>query len=148
MNTNADWALSPFLVSQVPLPQPLLGANVLGEIIRRKESSGDAFATIIKLFRTALGPVEEQTEAIVSFIQVPPKANCYPVTIRVGKDNVIIPLGRTVQVCCRIPPNFDTSDPLVLYEPAEERAALGQLSVGEGLLEIKNGQRPYIKVPI
>ncbi|KAJ8356196.1 hypothetical protein SKAU_G00189900 [Synaphobranchus kaupii] len=47
-----------------------------------------------------------------------------------------------------VPSNFDTSDPLVLYEPAEANIALGQLSAGEGLLEINNTRRPYVKVPI
>ncbi len=77
-------------------------------------------------------------EAIVSFIQVPPRTCCDPATVRVGKDHAIIPPGKTVHVWCRVPPNFDVSDLLVLYKPAEENAALGQLSVGEGLLEINN----------
>lgn len=148
-NDDPDLTIqAPFLVSQGPLPQPLIGANVLGEIIRRKESSGDAVATVTELLRTALGVEEEQAEAIVSFIQVPPKTYGDPVTIRVGKDNATIPPGKTVHVWCRVPPNFDASDPLVLYEPTDESAVLGQLSVGEGLLEINNAQRPYLKVPI
>ena len=73
---------------------------------------------------------------------------CDPVTVRVGKDHAIISPGRIIHVWCRVPPNFDASDALVLYEPAEESAALGQLSVGEGLLEISNTRRPYVKVPI
>lgn len=49
---------------------------------------------------------------------------------------------------CRVPHNFDTSDPLVLYEPAEGNPVLDQLSVGEGLLEINHTRRPHVKVPI
>ncbi|TKS84065.1 Retrovirus-related Pol polyprotein from transposon 412 [Collichthys lucidus] len=139
---------APFLVSQLPLAQPLLGANVLMEIIRRKESSGDAVATIVSLLRRAFGIEEEQVEAMVSFIQVPPQTCCDPVTIRVGKDHAFIPPGRTVHVWCRVPPSFDASNPLVLYEPADDSTALGQLSVGGGLLEIDNSRRPYVKVPI
>ncbi len=139
---------APFLVSPLPLPQPLLGANVLQEIVRRKESSGDAVATVVSLLRSAFGIEEEQVEAIVNFIQVPPRTYCDPVTIRVGQDHTIIPPGRTAYVWCRVPPNFDVSNPTVLYEPMEESVVLGQLSVGEGLLEINNTRRPYVKVPI
>lgn len=139
---------APFLVSQLPLPQPLLGAKVLEEIIRRKESSGDAVATVISLLLSAFGIEEEQVEAIVNFIQVPPRTYCDPVTIRVGKGHALILPGRTVHVWCRVPPNFDVSDPLVLYEPAEKSAALGQLSVGEGLLEVNDTRWPYVKVHI
>lgn len=135
---------APFLVSYLPLPQILIRGNALEEIIRRKESSGDAVATVDKLLHSAFGVEEEQAEAMVSFIQVPPKTCSDPVTIRVGKDHALIRPGRTV----RVSSNFDTSDPLVLYELAEGSTALGQLSVGEGLLEINNAQRPYIKVPI
>lgn len=46
------------------------------------------------------------------------------------------------------PPNFNVSDPLVLDEPAEENAALGQLSLGGGLLGIDNTRQSQIKVPI
>ena len=105
---------APFLVSRLPLPQPLLGANVLEEIIRRK-SSGEAVATVISLLRSAFGIEEEQVEAIVSFIQAPPWTYCDPVTVRVGKDHSIIPPGRTAHVWCRVPPNFDASDSLLSF---------------------------------
>lgn len=139
---------APFLVSQLPLPQPLLGANVLEQVIKRQESSGTAVATVVSLLRSAFGMEEEQVKAIVNFIHVPQKTFCDPATVRVGRDNIVIPAGSTIHVWCRVPPNFDTSDPLVLYEPAEENPVLGQLSVGEGLLEIYHTRRPYVKVPI
>lgn len=139
---------APFLVSQLPLPQPLLGANVLEEIIKRKESSGEAVTTVVSLLREAFGVEEEQVEAIVSFIQVPPRTYDDPATIRVGRDHIVIPPGRTTHVWCRVPPNFKISDPFVLYEPAEGSTALGCLGVGEGLLEVNEARRSYVKVPI
>lgn len=139
---------NPFLVSQLSLPQPLVGVNVLVEILKRKESSDDAIATVISLLRSTFGNEEEQVIAMVNFIQVPQRTYCDPATVRAGKDNVVIPAGKAVQVWCRVPQNFDISDLLVLYEPTEGNTALEQLSVGEGLLEINNIRRPYIKVPI
>lgn len=41
--------------------------------------------------------------------------------LRVHRDDVTIPAGKTIQVQCRIPPNFNTTNPLVLYEPTENR---------------------------
>lgn len=35
------------------MPQPLLGANVLEKIIKRKESSGEAVTSVISLLRDA-----------------------------------------------------------------------------------------------
>lgn len=40
------------------------------------------------------------------------------------------------------------SIPLVLYEPLEQSTALEQLSIGEGLLEIRSSRWPHVKVPI
>lgn len=85
---------------------------------------------------------------MVNFIQVPQRPDCDPVTLRIGKNNVTIPAGKAVEIWRRVPQNFDTSDPLVLYEPAEENVALRHLSIGEGLLEINNPERPFVKVPI
>ena len=139
---------APFLVSRCPLPQPLLGANVLEQVIKRQESSGAALVVLVSLLRRAFGMEEEEVMAMVNFIQVPQKTDCDPAMVRVGRDNVVIPAGSAVHVWCRVPPNFDASDPIVLYEPAEENPILEQLSVGEGLLEIKHTRRPYVKVPI
>lgn len=138
---------APFLVSKLSLPQPLVGANVLGAIIQTQESDQEASALLYSLLRKAFGTDEEQVMAMVNFIQVPQRAECDPATVRIGKSNVTIPAGKAVQVWCRVPQSFDICDPLVLYEP-DENTALRHLSVGEGLLEINNPQRPFVKVPI
>lgn len=115
---------TPFLVSQLSLAQPLVGANVLEQVVKRQESSGAAVATLLSLLRSAFRMEEEQVKAMVNYIQVPQKTLCDPAIVRVGKDNIVIPAGKAVNVWCRVPHNFDTSDPLVLYEPAEENPVL------------------------
>lgn len=48
-NNNPSLTIqAPFLVSQLSLPQTLLGADVL---IKRQELSGDAIATVVNLLR-------------------------------------------------------------------------------------------------
>ncbi|KAI3375428.1 hypothetical protein L3Q82_021914 [Scortum barcoo] len=115
--------------------------------LARQESDEEASAVLYSLLRRAFG-MDEEVVAMVSFIQVPQKTDCDPATVRIVRDNVTIPAGKVVQVWCRVPQNFDTSDHLVLYEPAEGNIALRHLSVGEGLLEVNNMQRPYVKIPI
>ena len=106
---------APFLVSQLPMPQPLLGANVIEEILKGQDD-----ATVASLLRGAFGLADEQVVAMVNYIRVAPKPDCDPATVRVGQDNIVIPAGKVVNVCCQVPCNFNTSDPLVLYEPTEE----------------------------
>ena len=73
---------APFLVSQLPMPQPLLGANVIEEILKGQDD-----ATVASLLRGAFGLADEQVVAMVNYIRVPPMPDCDPATVRVGKDN-------------------------------------------------------------
>lgn len=148
-NDNPDLAVQvPFLVSQLPLPQPIMGSNVLDEMISGPQSSAETHAMVISLLQKALGVEEDQAVAMVNFTQVKKTSNDNIATVRVGKEDVTIPARRTVHVRCRVPPTLDTSDSVVLYEPPEESACLEQLSVGEGLLEISDNRWPLIHVPI
>lgn len=65
---------APFLVSNLSLPQPLLGANVLGAIIQAQESDQEASALLYSLLRKAFGTDEEQVMPMVNFIQAPQRA--------------------------------------------------------------------------
>lgn len=138
----------PFLVSQVTLPQPLLGANVLEEIMNSQESPADAQALVVNLLRKALGVEEEHAQTMVSFIQAHKTPSYSMATIRVEKEDVNIPAGKTMHVRCRVPSNFNMSNPIVLYEPSEESTTLEQLSLGDGLLEVSKGRWPFVDVPI
>ncbi|XP_042351190.1 uncharacterized protein LOC121949540 isoform X2 [Plectropomus leopardus] len=134
--------------SPTHLPQLLVGANVLQAMIDGQESLADAQGLVTRLLlRKALGVKEEQAEAMVNYIQIQKKPNYSMSTIRVGKEDMSIPAGKTMHVQCRVPPMFDMSDPVVLYEPSEENMTLQQLSVGEGILETSS-RWPLITMPI
>lgn len=60
----------PFLVSQIPLPQPIIGSNVLDEMISGPKSSMGTHAVVIGLLQKALGVEEDQAVAMVNFTQV------------------------------------------------------------------------------
>lgn len=47
-----------------------------------------------------------------------------------------------------MPPQLDSSDPLVLFEQEESCVQLQQLDIGDGLLEIQNERTPYVAVPL
>lgn len=139
---------APFIVSKIPLTQPLIGANVVGTIIERQESDKDGITLLINLLCRAFEMDEDQVTAMVHLIQVPQKTECRLATVRVGKDNLVIPADKVVRVWSRVPPCIDTTDSLVLYETAGDNVVLKQLSIGDGFLEINNTQRPYFKIPI
>lgn len=144
---NEDPSLSitaPFLVSQIPLETPLIGFNVLEEFIRGKP---ERLIPVLKsLLCGALSITDEKATNIVHFVQTKKdvvREGC----VRVGQREKVIPAGSVTWVKCKVPPNLDPSDSLVLFEPADH-VQLQRLDVGEGLLEIESGKMPCISVPI
>lgn len=108
-NDNPALAVQvPFLVSQLPLPQPIIGSNVLDEMISGPQSSAETHAMVISLLQKALGVEEDQAIAMVNFTQVQKTSNDAIATIRVGKEDVRIPAGKTVHVRSRVPPTHQT----------------------------------------
>lgn len=60
----------------------------------------------------------------------------------------MIPAGHVAWVKCKISPNMDQLDTVVLFEPEENNVHLEQLDIGEVLLEIQNQKSPYVSSPI
>ena len=61
---------------------------------------------------------------------------------------MVIPAGQIRLVKCKIPPTFDTSKSLVLFEPNENNSQLQQLDAGDSLIEISHGKAPNVRIPI
>lgn len=93
---NDDLSLAiqvPFLVGKMPLEWPLLGFNVVEEIIRGKKDTEQGLCVFAELLKMALGIKGEQANTIVSFIQEQPHMN--PTTIvTVGSREVVVPPGQ------------------------------------------------------
>lgn len=100
-NANPNFTIQvPFLVSQSHLPQPLLGSNMFVEMINGRQSSADRLAVVISLLQKALSVGEDQAKAMVSFIHAQKTPNDSIATIRVGREDVSIPAGKTIYVQC------------------------------------------------
>ena len=134
---NEDPSLSisvPFLVSTLPLERPLLGFNVLEQLISSQPER--LVPVLVNLLCNAISVPSEKAEAIVSFIQTarPVMQQGRP---RTGAQDMVIPAGSVSWLKCRLPPNMDAHDIMVLFEAEENRVPLEQLDVGPGLLTLK-----------
>ncbi|KAJ7992476.1 hypothetical protein DPEC_G00279080 [Dallia pectoralis] len=145
---NEDPSLSitvPFLVSSLALERPLLGFNVLEEMIQ--EQPEKLISTLVVLLCKALCIPAEKAELMVNFIQTSkPLVECG--RLRTGRQDILIPAGQVAWVKCQVPPHMSTSDPVVLFEPEDNNVQLTELDVGEGLLEFQNPRKPYVAVPV
>lgn len=137
----------PFLVGKMPLERPLLGFNVVEEIIRGKKDTESGLWTFSELLRMALDIKGEQANAIVSFIQEPPFVNPTAI-VTVGPRDVVVPPGQVTHIKCEVPVSLKCSEPVVLFESSEESASLTQLDVGDGLMELEGTDRPYVRIPL
>lgn len=112
------------------LERPLLGFNVIQELIRGQHSGAQVLLTIASLLGAALEIQGEQANAIVSFIQTQNTDDDHA-EVKVGFQDVVIRQGQVAHVKCEVPVSFNLSNQVVLFEPNEVSAQLEQLDVGE-----------------
>ncbi|XP_051793415.1 uncharacterized protein b3gat1b isoform X1 [Acanthochromis polyacanthus] len=150
-NSDPDLSIQvPFLVSSVPIDLPLIGFNVIEQLILGPNENVSLIPTIVHLLRGAMNIQEDRATALVSFIQTK-SSNVDHVSqgvLKVGLRDVIIPAGHVRHVKCKVPPTLDISNPLLFFEPCESNPQLHQLDVGSSLLEVCQARVPYVKVPI
>lgn len=145
---NEDPSLSvsvPFLVSSLTMERPLIGFNVLEQLIEGQPER--IMPTLTKLLCDAICVAGEKAEAIVSFIQTA-EPKMPQGRLRTGVKDIVIPAGQVAWVRCRVPPNMNPSDCPVLFEADEGSQPLEQLDLGTGLVEMQNPAKPYVTIAV
>lgn len=140
----------PFLVSSVPMDCPLIGFNVIEQLILGPNASTNLIPTIVSLLRSAMNLQDDTATALVNFIQTKLTSDnvVSQSVLKVGLYDVVIPAGQVKYVKCKVSSTVDMSNPLVLFEPTESNPQLQQLDVGNSLLTVCDARVPYVKVPI
>ncbi|CAI5677437.1 unnamed protein product, partial [Oreochromis niloticus] len=136
---------TPVLVSTLPMDKPLIGFNVLEQIIEGQPER--LIPILVTLLCNAICLPPEKAEVIVSFIQTV-EPNLTQGRLRTGERDVIIPAGQVTWVKCRVPSTMNPSDCLVLFEADEGNQALEQLDVWTGLVEIQNPAKPHVAIAL
>lgn len=145
-NENPDLSITvPFLISSVALERPLLGFNVLEEMIQGHP--GKLIPVLTTLLCDAFSVTTEKADILVNLIQTG-KCSAQHARLRTGKQDIIIPAGQVIWVKCQVPPHIDLADCVFVFEPDDSNTQLTELDVGEGLLEVQNLQKPFVAVPV
>ncbi len=129
---------------------PLIGFNVIEQLILGPGESTDLLPAIMNLLCGAMNLQDDTATALVNFIQTK-LTNDNVVSqnmLKVGLQDVVIPADQVRHVKCKIPSTFDTSNPLLLFEPCESSPQLQQLDVGDSLIGICQAKVPFVRVPI
>ena len=133
----------PFLVTEEVLDVPLIGFNVIEEIIKSRDSDNDLNRSVTSSF-TGLNSHDAST--FVNFIQnASQKELCW---VKTMKRDVIIPKRQTIKVACRVNTGpVDRSAP-VLFEPDETNPWPTGLDVAETLLTVRKGKSSHVDIDI
>lgn len=137
----------PFLVSQLQLERPLLGFNVISELITGPRDREGILTTLHSLKSSTGNTQDDLVEVSLGFIHAD-KVYADTGRVRVGPQGVTIRPGHVANVKCRVPPNFNNADPTVLIELSEDTSPLAHLDLGDGLIEVHKRGQSYIRVPV
>lgn len=147
-NDDPNYAIKvPFLISQVDLQRPLLGFNVIQEIILGQGDETEALTAICNLLKAAMQIGIEKAEAVVNFIQTERKINkSEQVSIKVGHHDVVIHPGHLANIKVPVPESFTES--VALFELHTDDPQLEHLDIGDGLVEVHHAERPFVEIPV
>ena len=139
-DSSQEELLVPFLVTSEKLDCPILGYNVIEELVSQDQNPTP---TIYKSF-----PETDKTklDALVNFIQGSSSdAIC---KVRTGRKDVIIRKDSTVVVSCRANTGPVNKQTPVLFEPNELVQLPEGLEVNETLLNIKPGKTAKLQIVV
>ena len=95
----------PFLVSQVSLARPIVGFNVIKELILGQDGGMGVVSVIARLLKDAMQVESDKAEAIVNFIQTQEATHGHAL-VRVGRHEVVVHPGQVARIKCKMPADF------------------------------------------
>ncbi|CAB4023409.1 Hypothetical predicted protein [Paramuricea clavata] len=136
----------PFLVTNNSLEYPILGYNVIEELIKPMNTSDIQSAHIATVQASFQGFDEKVLLELVRLIQTA-RANelC---TIKSPKKDFVIPAKKTFKVNCRANTGPVEKTTLVLFEPDELTPCPDGLSVHETVTTVKQGSTSQVKIDV
>ena len=139
----------PFLVTPETLDYPIVGYNVIQEIIDRdsEESSVNSSNIVDCLKASFVSEVKtDKVNMLANLIKCSKSAEfCQVKTV---KKNVIIPKKSAVKVTCKANTGTQPAKIPVLFEPEETEPWPSGLSVSETLLTVKGGNSCQFKLDV
>ena len=142
-NTTADELTVPFLVGQQDQEYPIIGFNVIEEVLRTHSGNFQVANAIIQqsfpsVHHTKVG-------ALVNLIQTRSQ-DTGTTAVKVGKRDVMLPKGEATKVKCRIHLGPVPEGMPMIFEPKEESEIPDGLEVSEELTKISPGTSSQVTI--
>ena len=139
----------PFLITVGRLEMPILGYNVIEELVKMTSPEGETPTGSCILNSLKAGFVdsgESQLEALISLIQTPD--DDFLCNVRTSKRDTVIPCGQAVKVSCRANTGPVVSNMPVLFEPDELSQWPTGFEVYETLTTVKKGSVSLVDIEV
>ena len=132
----------PFLVTKENIDQPIIGTNIMTEVLKTKDKE-----QMMELLEGALTDVKKRDVlGVVNVIQGQSKtADERPVVV--GKNDVVVPKGQSVKVQCRTDFRGIEAGTPVLFQPSRNFDLESSLVFGEGVMLSAVGKSKFV-VPV
>lgn len=133
----------PMLVTEEILEYPIIGYNVIEELVKVNEAPED----MAKEWAASFPDIHfAKVQSLVSFIQAPsPEQLCL---IKTTKHDMVIPSRTTVTVKCRANTGPVAERIPVLFEPSIEPSWPSGLEISEELLTIPHGSTCRVQIKV
>ena len=144
--TNGHEVVVPFLVSKESLDLPIIGYNVIEEVSKSYDDETDKTALSSSLMSCFKCSSTERISSLFNFIQASSQPELCQ--LKITKQDVIIPKGRSVLVTCRANTGAIDQRTPALFEPDPEKPWPTGLEIHETLVQLQCGTASRVKIEV
>ena len=145
-NKDEPSVLVPFLITDDSLEYPILGYNVIEELMKPIYTSDKQSKHISAVQASFRDVKKEVLHELINLMQAAKEDNLC--TIKSPKRDITISANRTVQVSCRANTGPVGETTPVLFEPDELAPWPDGLTVHETVTTVKQGSMSYVKIDV
>ena len=127
----------PMLVTESPLDHPIIGYNVMEQLVSKCDTGLETEGVISVLSNSLPNVVFENLNSLVDSIRS--EGDPYLCSVRTGKRDVIIPAGETKKIACRVNIGFVNKNTPVIFENDITGSLPNGIEIEESLLYLKHG---------
>ena len=142
-DTAADELIVPVLVGQKEQEYPIIGFNVIGEVLSQHSENPQAASNIIQQSFPSVH--HTKVDALVNLIKSRSQ-DTGTTAVRVGKRDVTLPKGEATKVKCQIHFGPVPEGMPMIFEPKEDGELPDGLELGEELTKIAPGTSSHVTI--
>lgn len=146
-NNTVTQLMVPFLISNYSLELPIIGYNVIEQVVSKVEDEFGVNETLPMLFSENFkGEAKQNTTAIINFIKSASQTKQELCVVKTNKRNSVVPQLGTAVIACRANTGYiDTATPALLEPEINDNLPSG-LQIQETLVTLQRGKSCIIHV--